>query len=100
MMNVEFRKVEGHNNDQWNDRADALADTGRDEALAWPECSFEIATPTGTVPFGKRAMRGDWTVAEVRAQLVTETDIALTGWRDRKGFKSGNRDSAAWMDGR
>jgi hypothetical protein len=76
-LNSEFRKVKGHNGDQWNDRADALANTGRDGALAWPKCSFEVVMPTGTVPFRKRAMRSDWTLAEVRAQLATGTNIVL-----------------------
>jgi hypothetical protein len=99
MLNAGLRKVKGDNNDQWNDRADAPADTGRDEALAWPQCSFEVVMPTGTVPFRKTAMRSDWGLAEVRAQLVTETDILLPGWRELKVCKSGNRYDGARTDG-
>jgi hypothetical protein len=70
-LHAKFRKVKGHNNDQWNDGADALAVMGRDEAIAWPKFSFDIITETGRIPFRVRAMRPEWTPGEVRAQKRT-----------------------------
>jgi hypothetical protein len=99
MLNAQFRKVRGHNNDQWNDMADALADTGRDEAIPWPQCPWEVITPTGRIAFRKRGMNSDWTLADVRAQLVAETDIAIPGWRDLRVHKNANRYDGAWTDG-
>jgi ribonuclease HI len=56
-INVQFRKVKSHNNDQWNDAADALAVQGRNDAINWPKCSFEVIIPNRTVAFRERAMR-------------------------------------------
>jgi ribonuclease HI len=44
-FNVQFRKVEGHSGDQWNDAVDAFAVRGRDEAATWPKCTFDVVTP-------------------------------------------------------
>jgi ribonuclease HI len=90
-VNAEFRKIKAHNGDQWNERADALAVMGRDEAIAWPRCSFDVITAAGRIPFRSRAMRPLWTLADVRAQLVTETEIKLPEWRELNVFKDGNR---------
>jgi ribonuclease HI len=50
-LTVEYRKVEGHSGDQWNDRADALAVMGRNEAASWPQCSFDVIMPIkATIP--------------------------------------------------
>jgi ribonuclease HI len=64
-FNVQFRKVKGHNNDQWNDAVDALADRGRDDAINWPKCSFDIIIPARSIAFRERAVRDYWTTAEV-----------------------------------
>jgi ribonuclease HI len=57
-LTVDYRKVKGHNNDEWNDRADALAVTGRNEAASWPQCSFDLIMPDkASIPFCTRAVR-------------------------------------------
>jgi hypothetical protein len=75
MLNVEFRKVKGHNNDQWNDAADALAVRGRDGVMNWPKCSFGIIVQTGRITFPERAIWENTTFADVCTQLAGETHI-------------------------
>jgi ribonuclease HI len=53
-LHAQFRKVGGHKGDQWNDRADALAVMGRNEAIGWPKCSFKVIKADGRVPFRTR----------------------------------------------
>jgi ribonuclease HI len=60
-FNVEFRKIKGHNDDPWNDRADELAVRGRDEAEAWPKCSFDVITQVRSISFRQRALRPETT---------------------------------------
>jgi ribonuclease HI len=44
---VEFRKVQGHNGDEWNEVVDRLAVKGRDEAGGLPKCSFSVQVEQG-----------------------------------------------------
>jgi ribonuclease HI len=56
-LTVEYRKVEGHSGDPWNDRADALAVMGRNEAASWPQCSFDVIMPNkASIPFRTRSI--------------------------------------------
>jgi ribonuclease HI len=93
-LNPQFRKVKGHSNDQWNDRADALAVMGRNEAMFWPKRSFEIRTDEGRTPFHSRATRPSWTLQNLLAQFATETldplpdHRALAVFKDSKPFNS------------
>jgi hypothetical protein len=56
-MKAEFRKVKGHNGDQWNITIDALAVQGRNDAMNWPKCSFEIIMQGCQIPFPTRVVR-------------------------------------------
>jgi ribonuclease HI len=89
-FNVQFRKVEGHKNDQWDDAADASVVRGRDDAISWPNCSFYMIIPERTITFRERAMRDYLTLAEVCAMLKEETEQRLPRYRDIKVFKGGN----------
>jgi hypothetical protein len=89
MPNVEFRKVKGHNGDQLNEAVDALAVVGRDEAINWPKCSFDIIMPTGQIPFPVRATRDTMVMSDLCAQLAEETHIKIPFWRDLKVHKDG-----------
>jgi hypothetical protein len=88
-INVQFRKVKGHDKDQWNDAADALAVRGREDAINWPKCSFDIVVPNRSIAFRERAMRDYWTLAEVYAELKKETEQRLPAVRGPKVFKNG-----------
>jgi hypothetical protein len=72
-VHAQFRKVEGHSGEQWNDRADALAVMGRNDVASWPKCSFEIVKADGRVAFRTRATRPSWTVSDLAAQFVLES---------------------------
>jgi hypothetical protein len=98
-INVQFRKVKGHNNDQWNDRADELAVMGRDEVINWPKCSFDVIIPDRVIAFRERAMRDYWTLAEVHNELKKETEEKLPVARDLKVFKGGNSYDGKWTSG-
>jgi hypothetical protein len=51
---------------------------GRNEAISWPKCSFEIQMPTGgRVPFRIRSTRADRSLPEIFKQLSHETHIKL-----------------------
>jgi hypothetical protein len=86
-LNIEFRKAKGHNNDQWNDAADALAVRGRDEVINWPKCSFDVIIPSRSIAFREKAMRDHWTIAEVLSELKKETEEKLPLPREVKAFK-------------
>jgi ribonuclease HI len=62
-LHAEFRKVKGHNNDQSNDRAGALAVMGRDDAISWPKCPFDVITAEGRIRFRLRSTRPMWTIS-------------------------------------
>jgi hypothetical protein len=103
-LDAQFRKVKGHNNDQWNDRAEALVDMGRDEALGWPRCSFEVVKPDGRIAFKKRQQNPDMVLSELMAQLKTETDVVLPGWREIRVYKANmnsgaNQCAGVWTPG-
>jgi hypothetical protein len=98
-LNVQFRKVKGHNHDQWNDAADALAVRGRDDAITWPKCSFDVATPDRTIAFRERAMRDDGSAAGVYAELRKETEEKLPAFLDTKLFKDGTVYTGKWTTG-
>jgi ribonuclease HI len=51
---VEFRKVAGHQGDEWNEVVDRLAVKGRDEAGGLPKRSFSIFLESGTIPLIER----------------------------------------------
>jgi ribonuclease HI len=98
-VNVQFRKVLAHHNDQWNVAADALAAQGRDDAINWPKCSFDVVIPDRTIAFGERSMRDYWTTAEVYAELKKETEERLPVVRDMKLFKNGTAYGGKWTSG-
>jgi ribonuclease HI len=75
---VEYRKVQGHSNDPWNDRADALAVMGRDEAASWPQCSFDVIMPDkASIPFRARAIPPKSTRTELFESFAHETHRRL-----------------------
>jgi hypothetical protein len=88
-FNVEFRKVKGHSDDPWNDTADALADTGRDEAAAWPKCVFDIVTRERSISFRERATKPETPLADMYAALKLETSEKIPSLSDLKVFKDG-----------
>jgi ribonuclease HI len=98
-INVQFRKVKGHSNDQWNDAADALAVQGRDDAVNWPKCSFDIIIAQRAIAFRERAMRDLLTLEEVCAELRKETEERLPTFRDIKAFKNGSSYAGNWTTG-
>jgi ribonuclease HI len=99
-INAQFRKVKGHNGDQWNDAVDALADKGRDEAINGPKCSFDIMIPARAIAHRVRAVREFWTLAEVYKTLKTETqEKDLPSVYDMKLFKAGAPYSGKWTTG-
>jgi hypothetical protein len=98
-INVQFRKVKGHNHYQWNDAADALAVMGRDEAINWPKCSFDMMVAGGQIPFRTRAMMETTTLLDLCLTLGGETDQRLPSYRDLKVFKDGNPCAGMWTTG-
>jgi ribonuclease HI len=98
-LNVQFRKVDGHGNDQWNDAVDALAVKGRDDAATWPRCSFDIVTPERLVAFRERAMRDDGSFGGVYAELRKETTEKLPAFLDTKLYKAGALYTGKWTSG-
>jgi ribonuclease HI len=98
-FNVEFRKIKGHNNDPWNDRADALADQGRDEAAAWPRCTFDIVAPNRPISFRERATRPEMTSVDMFKDLKLETSERIPNFSDTKLFKDGAEYSGLWTTG-
>jgi hypothetical protein len=80
MLNAEFRKVKGHNGDPWNDAVDALAVIGRNEAIDWPKCSFEIVMQGGQIPFPKRAIRKTTGLQDPCKKLSQETHIKIPSY--------------------
>jgi ribonuclease HI len=98
-FNVEFRKVKGHNNDPWNDTADALADQGRDEAKAWPKCTFDIVTRERSIAFVQRPVRPEEAAADVYAQLKHETSEKIPNFSDVKLYKEGDEFPGPWETG-
>jgi ribonuclease HI len=98
-INVRFRKVKGHNNDQWNDAADALAVRGKDDAINWPKCSFDIVIPNRSIAFRERAMRDYWTLAEVHTILKKETEEKIPLAKELNVFKNGSAYTGKWTSG-
>jgi hypothetical protein len=88
-LHSQLRKVKGHNNDQWKDRADALADMGRDAAMDWSECSFDIVSPDGRIGFRKSKMDPDWGLSELCKQLATEKYVKILNWQKLRVYKPG-----------
>jgi hypothetical protein len=77
-LTAEYRKVQGHNGDQWNDRADKLAVIGRDEAAAWPQCSFDVIMPNkASIPFTVRSIPPKSTRAALFEAFSHETHLRL-----------------------
>jgi ribonuclease HI len=77
-LHAEYKKVEGHKGDQWNDRADELARMGLDEAASWPQCSFEITMPNASkIPFRVRSIPPTTTTAQLAEMPKSETDVKL-----------------------
>jgi hypothetical protein len=77
-LTVEYRKVDGHSGDPWNDRADALAVMGRNEAASWPQCSFDVIMPNkASIPFITRAIPPKTTRAELFEAFSHETHMRL-----------------------
>jgi hypothetical protein len=94
-INVQFRKVKGHNNNQWTDAANALAVMWRDQAINWPKCSFDVVVLGGQIPFKVRALRETTSLEELCTILVKETEKRLPSFGDLKAFK--DRNPYAWM---
>jgi ribonuclease HI len=77
-LTPEYRKVKGHNGDQWNDRADKLAVMGRDEAASWPRCSFDVIMPDrASIPFHTRSIPPKSTRAALFEAFSHETHRKL-----------------------
>jgi ribonuclease HI len=77
-LHADYRKVKGHDNDQWNDRADALAVMGRNEAASWPHCSFEITMPNAAkIPFRSRLVPPKSTREQLFEAFKAETHAKL-----------------------
>jgi ribonuclease HI len=77
-LTVEYRKIKGHNNDPWNDRADALAVMGRNEAASWPQYSFDVILPDkASIPFMTRAVPPKTTRTELFESFAHETHRRL-----------------------
>jgi ribonuclease HI len=81
-FNVEFRKIKGH-------RADELADRGRDEAAAWPKCTFDIITQARSISFRQRSVRPRIPAEEIYKDLKAETTEKVPAIADLKLFKDG-----------
>jgi hypothetical protein len=77
-LTAEYIKVAGHSGDQWNDRADALAVMGRDEAASWPQCSFDVIMPNkASIPFRTRSIPPKSTREALFERFSHETHIRL-----------------------
>jgi hypothetical protein len=78
-LTAEYRKVQGHNGDQGNDRADKLAVMGRDEAAAWPQCSFDVILPNAaSIPFRVRSIPPKSTRAALFEVFTHETHARVS----------------------
>jgi ribonuclease HI len=72
-LHTTFKKIKGHDGDQWNDMADDLAAMGRNEAASWPKCSFDVFLPNGVkIPFRTRSVRPFWTIGELFSRSQPE----------------------------
>jgi ribonuclease HI len=98
-FNVEFRKIKGHSNDQWNDSVDALAVQGRVEAESWPKCSFDVVTLERSISFRQRAMRAETQIPGFYQAFRMETSEKLPAYSDTKLFKDGVMYSGLWTAG-
>jgi ribonuclease HI len=98
-FNVEFRKVKGHSDDPWNDKADELADRGRDEAAAWPKRTFDIVTKERPISFRERATRPEMPLQELYNALKMETSERIPNIADTKLFRDGAEFSGVWTPG-
>jgi ribonuclease HI len=77
-LTTEYRTVGGHTGDPWNDRADALAVMGRNEAASWPQCSFDVIMPDkASIPFMSRAAPPKSTRTELFESFAHETHRRL-----------------------
>jgi ribonuclease HI len=99
VLNVQFRKVKGHSNDQWNDSVDTLAVRGRNEALDSPKCPFEIIMQGGWIPFSRRVIRESIGSQELCTQLSKETHIKIPTFRELNVSKDGSAFSGLWTSG-
>jgi ribonuclease HI len=88
-FNVQFRKVEGHSDDPWNDAVDALAVKCRDDAATGPKCTFHVITPARSIAFRERALRATEPWAQVYTQFKLETEEELPTFLDVRIFKNG-----------
>jgi hypothetical protein len=98
-FNVQFRKVEGHSHDQWNDAADALAVKGRDDAATWPRCTFDVITTAPTIAFRERALRATEPWAQVYSAFKLETEEKFPTFLDARLFKNGAEHTGDWTPG-
>jgi ribonuclease HI len=98
-FNVEFRKVKGHNNDQWNDAVNALAVRGRVEAEEWPNVSLDVVTQERSVSFRQRALRPETPIPGLYMILRTETSEKIPSHSDTELFKDGAEYSGLWTSG-
>jgi hypothetical protein len=63
---------------------------GRNDGMSWPQCSFEVVSETGRIPFGPRPTRPTWTITDLPSQSSSETEIKPPNYRDLAIFKEGN----------
>jgi hypothetical protein len=97
MFDIEFRKVKGHNNDEWNDLADKLAVEGRDEAGGLPRCAVGIQVATGTILFAERAMPSRISIPGLWLALQQDTSEILPPHEEYNLFKDNRSGSVSNM---
>jgi ribonuclease HI len=74
-LHADYIHVDAHKGDQWNERADELARMGRDEAISWPQCSFDVIMPNAvTIPFRTRSVPPKASTSQVLDLLSHETN--------------------------
>jgi ribonuclease HI len=98
-FNVEYRKVKGHNNDQWNDAVDALGVRGRVEAEERPKVSLDLVTQERSISFRQRALRPETPSPSLYMILRAETPEKIPSFSDTKLFKDGAEYSGLWTSG-
>jgi ribonuclease HI len=98
-FNVQFRKVEGHSGDQWNNAVDALAVRGRNDAATWLKCSFDVVTPERSIAFRERAIREDAPIPGFYMTLKSETSEKLPSYLDTKLYRNGALHEGNWATG-
>jgi ribonuclease HI len=69
-LQAQFIHIDAHKGDQWNERADALARMGRNDAASCPHCSFDVVLENKiTIPFRTRQIQPKLTTAQVLEML-------------------------------